>query len=81
MESIPSLKSRKPGALLKEVEIWLREDARLRPRKKKTVRKSLEQARNNGWGEGRLGSTLAKGEELRNGISQIKNASNAVMRC
>jgi hypothetical protein len=24
---------------------------------------------------------LAKGEELRNGISQIKNASNAVMRC
>ena len=78
MESIPSLKSRKPGALLKEVEIWLREDARLRPRKKKTVRKSLEQARNNGWGEGRLGSTLAKGEELRNGISQIKNASNTL---
>ena len=81
MESMPALKSRKPGALLKEVEIWLREDARLRPKQKKTARKSLDQARNNGWGEGRLGSTLAKGEELRNGISQLKNASNAVMRC
>ena len=81
MESMPALKSRKPGALLKEVEIWLREDARLRPKQKKTTRKSLDQARNNGWGEGRLGSTLAKGEELRNGISQLKNASNAVMRC
>ena len=81
MESMPALKSRKPGALLKEVEIWLREDARLRPKQKKTARKSLDQARNNGWGEGRLGSTLAEGEELRNGISQLKNASNAVMRC
>ena len=53
----------------------------LRP-KRRRARKSLDQARNNGWGEGRLGSTLAKGEELRNGISQLKSANTyAVMRC
>ena len=78
IDDIPALKSRKPGALLKEVEIWLREDQRLNPRKKKVAsEKSTEQARNNGWVEGRLGSSLAKGAEVDGGI---KHSSNTVMR-
>ena len=76
------------GALLTTVEGWLRKEAEI---KKQALaargivkKKVFEYQRNSGWGEGRMGSTLAQGPELKVGMAAghtgIKGSSNAVMR-
>lgn len=81
IEAFPELAADAGGGLLELLEGWLREHKRQREereeREGRPMQKRIEVARNNGWAAGRNFSTQSGGKE----IVQIKNSSNAVLRC